>query len=120
LKKVDFGRKYEFKVDSNPRVGQYETASKWTKPTSKTAKIMKPTSSYKRPQEHNPEPGTYDGHLKSFGSETKSFQIGKKKQENYDPNLGPGYYQADAALDRIAHKTASVIIREDQYKGLRQ
>ena len=49
LKKIDFGRKYEFKVDSNPRVGQYETDTKLTKPASRTAKINKPTSTYKRP-----------------------------------------------------------------------
>jgi len=39
--------------------------------------------------------------------------MGKKYQENYDPNLGPGYYQADAALDKIASKTATAIIREE-------
>jgi len=53
---------------------------------------MQPTSSYKRPVENSPEPGSYDGHLNKFGSEIKSFQFGKKYQENYDPNLGPGYY----------------------------
>lgn len=78
MNKIDFGRKYEFKVDSNPKVGQYETDSKLVKPTSKTAKIHQPTSNYRRPQENSPEPGTYDGHLKSFGSEAKSFQMGKK------------------------------------------
>ena len=118
LNKIDFGKKYEFKVDSNPHVGKYDvnTASKLTKPASKAAKIMMPTSSYKRPVENSPEPGTYDAHLKSFGSEAKSFNFKGKPQENYDPNLGPGYYQADAALDKIANKTASVLIRENTFK----
>ena len=73
LKKVDFGRKYEFKVDSNPRVGQYDTDNKAIKPSSKSAQIREPTSTYKRPQENSPDPGSYDGHLQSFGSTAKSF-----------------------------------------------
>jgi len=34
MKGIDFGRKYEFKVDSNPYPGKYDTDSKLTKPNS--------------------------------------------------------------------------------------
>lgn len=73
MSKIDFGRKYEFKVDSNPKVGKYDTDSKLVRPSSKTAKIHRATSNYKRPVENSPEPGTYDGQLRAFGSEAKSF-----------------------------------------------
>jgi len=73
LKKVDFGRKYEFKADSNPCPGQYETDNKITKPASFSAKIVQPTSTYRRPVENSPEPGQYSAHLDSFGSKAKSF-----------------------------------------------
>ena len=52
LKKVDFGKKYEFKVDSNPRPGQYNVDSQYTKSRSKAATIMTKTSTYQRPAEH--------------------------------------------------------------------
>jgi hypothetical protein len=61
LKKVDFGNKYVFKADSNPRPGQYEVESSQTKHRSVAAKIMTKTSSYQKPAEHVPEPGQYDG-----------------------------------------------------------
>jgi len=77
------------------------------------ATIKEPTSGYKRPDEHSPEPGQYDANIGSFGSNAKSFKIGEKTQENYDPNLGPGYYQADAAQDRLSRKTTTAIIREE-------
>jgi len=51
LKKVDFGRKYEFKADGNPRVGQYDVDAglHQTRARSKAAKIMTKTSTYQRP-----------------------------------------------------------------------
>ena len=58
LKGIDMGRKYEFKVDSNPRVGQYNVQE--IKTRSQTAMIKQPTSSYRRPAEQLPEPGQYD------------------------------------------------------------
>lgn len=119
MKKVDFGRKYEFKVDSNPRVGYYEvdTALNQTKTRSKAAKIMTKTSTYKRPDEHSPEPGQYDGAVKNFGSETKKFTIGGKYIHKYDPNLGPGYYEGAKAQKSTLSRSQSAVIREPQFKG---
>ena len=113
LKGIDFGKKYEFKVDSNPRVGQYNTDNSVTKTKSISAQIREPTSSYRRPKENSPEPGQYDSGQNSFGKDTKSYEFGRKYAENYDPNLGPGTYDADNAKDAIGSKSRFAIIKED-------
>ena len=46
LKGIDMGRKYEFKVDSNPRVGQYNTDNAMTKTKTISATINKSTTNY--------------------------------------------------------------------------
>ena len=67
------GKKYDFKVDSNPRVGQYNVDNAMTKTRSKAATIMNKTTTYKRPVENMPDPGQYDQETLKFGKTTKSF-----------------------------------------------
>ena len=55
---------------------------------------MTATSGYRRPPEMLPEPGQYESPVK-FGKGLKGIDMGKKYETKYDPNLGPGTYQAD-------------------------
>ena len=49
LNKIDFGRKYEFKVDSNPPPTRYNPNKTLTKTRSVAAMIIQKTSNYQRP-----------------------------------------------------------------------
>jgi len=69
------GKKYEFKVDSNPKVGSYNPVDQ-SKPKAKGATITKKSTTYRKPAEINPDPGAYSGAYKSFAETTKSFKIG--------------------------------------------
>jgi len=51
MKKVDFGRKYDFKVDSNPTPTQYNPNNTLSKTKSHAALIKEKTSNYQRPPE---------------------------------------------------------------------
>lgn len=59
-----------------------------------------------------PEPGQYDGASKQFGSETKKFTIGGKYVHKYDPNLGPGCYEADKAQKSILSRSQSMAVMQ--------
>ena len=79
-KSFTIGGPYKWKPDSNPPIGGYDLDSgyKATHYNNRSAIIRPKTSPYKRPKEGNPDPGQYDKHLKPFGSDVKSFTIGKK------------------------------------------
>lgn len=114
LKKVaDMGRKYEFKVDSNPKIGQYDvdTGLNQTKARSKAARILTKTSTYKKAEEHVPDPGQYDAGNKNFGDGVKGRKWEGKYIHKYDPSLGPGYYEKDKALQSTLVRSQSAVIR---------
>lgn len=74
--KVDFGSKYEFKLDSNPPPGFYQPNFDVTKPHAPSATIN-PEEIPKRPQEPTPDGGSYDPH-KPFGADLKNVDFGSK------------------------------------------
>lgn len=114
MKRVDFGRKYEFKVDANPAPGKYNPDSALMKTRSQAAIITEKVSTYQRPPESLPDPGQYDGSFKKFGDDTKPFRIGEKKETKYDPNLGPGYYQQDEAIRNTLPRSQAAVIKESK------
>ena len=114
MKGIDFGRKYEFKVDSNPAPGKYNVESSITKNRSQAAVITEKVSTYQRPPEAVPDPGQYDAHLKKFGDDTKPFRIGEKKETKYDPSLGPGYYQQDEAMRSTLPRSQAAMIKDSK------
>ena len=71
------GGKYKWKPDENPAIGSYDTDNFYKSMNKSKSAFIKPeTSPFRRPKESSPDPGQYDGHLNSFGSNTKSFTIG--------------------------------------------
>ena len=65
-------------------------------------------SPYRRPKEQQPEPGTYDGHLKPFGAEVKgNIDMGKKYVTKYNDNPPPGIYNIEAADKQTKTKIRS-------------
>ena len=72
------GEKKPEVYNSNPGPGYYNPNDSMTK--SKVSFAVIKEESFKMPKsiESNPSPGQYDGHLTSFGSNAKSFTIGKK------------------------------------------
>ena len=98
MKGVDFGRKYEFKVDSNPVPGQYNTESSVVKTKSVAATIRQPTSSYRRPQEASPEPGQYQSKTITMGDNMKGIDMGKKYEFKPDTNPAPGQYNIESGV----------------------
>lgn len=66
------GSKYKFVPKEGPPPGLYEPKDSQTKPKTKYASINIEVSPERRPPEHQPEPGQYDGHLKPFGSGLKT------------------------------------------------
>ena len=58
--------------------------------------------------ESNPSPGQYDGHLTSFGSNAKSFTIGKKYQDKYNNNPGVGYYDPNESMTKSRTQAATI------------
>ena len=66
------GNKYVFKADSNPPVGAYnpDAADKIVRPKTRDV-LIKEESFYRKIPDPSPEPGSYSGHIKPFGSEVK-------------------------------------------------
>ena len=69
-----------------------------TKSRVKSAKIVKPSYSYKK-HEGTPAPGQYDGHLQPFGSNMKGVTMGSKYEFKPDSNPPVGYYDVDRGLN---------------------
>jgi len=101
------GSKYVFKPDSNPPVGAYDidSSKELVSSRSKAALIREEVSPYRRPKEETPAPGTYDSHLKPFGSELKhSASMGSKYIFKPDSNPPVGAYEAEKAKDAISFR----------------
>lgn len=68
-------------------------------PNSRSATIKKPTSAYKRPAEHLPDPGQYDSHLTPFGELKQKIDMGSKyKFKPLNDGAGPGAYHNDGSI----------------------
>ena len=99
--RIGMGSKYVFKPDSNPPVGGYNTDRGFDSisPSKRSAIIREPTSTYRRPQEKLPEPGSYDGHLVPFGKHKMSnVTMGSKYEFKPDKNPPVGGYFTDRAF----------------------
>jgi hypothetical protein len=115
---ITMGSKYEFKPDSNPPVGGYNTASGYAMTSnikrSRSALIRTEVHSFRRPQEKTPGPGEHDGHLDKFGSKvTHKMDFGNKYVFKPDRNPAPGQYNIDSGHMMSKASTKSAIIRED-------
>lgn len=117
------GRKYEFKADSNPGPGTYETerAEAAIRHYYKLGVIREETSPYRRPKEIGPSPGAYDGHLKPFGSGLKNVTMGgKNKFKPLTDSVGPGAYDFAYSQSTMLPRSRSAIIRNDTNPYRRQ
>lgn len=93
--KVNMGSKYKSKYNDNPGPGVYHTdrGHLATSKTARSAVIRENVSTYRRPDENLPEPGTYTGHLTKFGANVKSnINFGSKYKFKPDTNPPPGAY----------------------------
>ena len=112
------GRKYEFKPDRNPAVGQYEPNESQTKFNNKSVIIREEKSPYRRPKENNPDPGQYTGDVITFGKDVKTnIGMGNKYIFKADSNPAVGQYEVNESQTKFQNK--SVIIREDIVKQRR-
>jgi hypothetical protein len=111
---MTIGGKYKFVPDSNPAPGQYEPegAAAVVKPRSKAA-IIKEESGYRVPRENAPDPGQYDGHLKTFGYNERNMTIGGKYKFVPDSNPAPGQYEPEGAVGVTKPRTQAAIIKEE-------
>jgi hypothetical protein len=112
-----------FKPDTNPPVGAYDIdkAKEMVSSRSKAALIREDTSPYRRPKEQLPEPGSYDYHLKPFGSDVKGNPgMGRKYVFKPDSNPPVGAYEAEKAKDAISFRNLQTVIHEDFIKEKRK
>jgi len=96
------GSKYVFKPDSNPPVGGYdvESGDNATKFKNRYTIIREDVIKNKRQPEVTPDGGSYDGHLKAFGSDVKgNITMGSKYEFRPNSNPPPGAYEIDAAKE---------------------
>ena len=100
--KIDFGSKYEFKVDQTPPPGFYENDESKMKllPRGRSAFIYTNLVS-PRQREAGPGPGEYDGHLKPFGDLPQNMTIQGKHNFKPNDNPPPGLYEVDTGIDAI-------------------
>lgn len=104
---VSFGSKYKFKPDENPVVGKYdvEKSLDYLRPS----RAVKISGRYKTPvkgPEVTPDPGTYDRHLKPFGSIKKKIDFGSKYKFKPKEGPAPGQYDIESA-EKVVKKRAS-------------
>jgi hypothetical protein len=111
LKKVDMGSKYKFVPKEGPGPGTYSANESAVKSRVRSALIREDVSPYRRPQDTTPDPGTYDGHLTSFGSGLKKVDMGSKYK--FVPKEGPAPGQYSARDSVVKPRVKSVLIKEN-------
>jgi hypothetical protein len=105
------GSKYKFVPKEGPPPGYYENSSNVIKSKIPAAHIRTETSPYRRPEEITPDPGTYDGHLKTFGDGLKNIDMGNKYK--FVPKEGPPPGLYENSSDAIKPKVFAAHIREE-------
>lgn len=101
-KKIDFGSKYIFKVDRNPKVGYYSPSHSLTKSKSistiiKKAKDLSPSRTIFTKNDHA-STDRMSNPISSFGT-GKSFTIGTKREEPLKRTPAVGEYDVDKGLN---------------------
>ena len=98
---MTMGGKYKWKADNNPPIGGYnlDTGYSLVHPNNRSTIISREVSPFRRPKESNPDPGQYSQHIKPFGSDTKSFTMGKKYKWKADENPPIGGYDIDSGYN---------------------
>jgi hypothetical protein len=94
LKNVNFGEPYKFVPKEGPAPGQYSANESAVKPRIQSALIREDVSPFRRPVEVTPDAGSYDGHLKPFGSGLKNVNFGEPYKFVPKEGPGPGQYSA--------------------------
>lgn len=101
-KKIDFGNKYIFKVDRNPKVGYYSPNHSLTKSKSISTVIKTPKNTSPQrtifPKKNEPSTDKLRNSISSFGT-GKSFTIGTKREEPYKRTPAVGEYDVDKGLN---------------------
>ena len=118
MSNVTMGSKYEFKPDRNPPVGGYNIDSglNASKRRARSAHIKEPTSSFRRPTENLPEPGSYDNHLTPFAKgNMPNITMGSKYEFKPDRNPPVGAYDIDKGIKASSPNSRSATIREEVY-----
>ena len=101
------GSKYEFRPDSNPGVGEYESAyakEKIMKREGIYATIARPASPARRPKEEAPSPGDYQNDLNTFGNLPQKIGMGRKYEFKPDNNPAVGTYEPEKAFESTASR----------------
>lgn len=76
--------------------------------------IREDTSPYRRPKEQTPEPGSYDGHLRPFGSGlARNASMGSKYVFKPDSNPPVGAYELDESFTKSQRTTRVAVIKEE-------
>jgi hypothetical protein len=90
MNNITMGSKYEFRPNSNPPPGAYNTESGILAmlPNSRSAFIREEVSPYRRPKDKSPDPGIYDGHLSIFAADI-STRIGMGSKYVFKPDTNP-------------------------------
>ena len=102
---------------AGPGAYHNEESLKSTLPKSRAAMIREPTSKYKKPVEHSPDPGQYDSHLTPFGQLPNNIGMGSKyKFKPLNESAGPGAYFNERSFSATMPESRSVIIREQVMK----
>lgn len=121
LNRVTMGSKYRTEYDSKPGPGHYSPDSGKIKPSIRGVALMKDASrsprSHKFEKTMDPAPGSYDGHIKPFGYNSKAATMGGKYKTATDSNPAPGQYDPEGATALVKPKTkGAIIVRDSQFK----
>ncbi len=60
-------------------------------------------NSFARANDSNTSPGQYDDRNYQFGSNSKGFTIGEKRETRIESTVGPGSYDFDRATNLTKH-----------------
>ncbi len=65
------------------------------------------SNTFARANDSNTSPGQYEDRSYKFGSNSKGFTIGEKRETRIESTAGPGSYDVDRATNLTKHKTGS-------------
>jgi hypothetical protein len=113
---ITFGSKYQFKPDTNPPPGAYETDKgvNFISSRSRSVLIREDFIKQKRKPVPTPDPGQYDNHLIPFAADIKnSMTFGRPYEFVPNSNPPPGLYEPDLARELVSSRMRSAFIRKE-------
>ncbi len=113
MKSFTIGEKRETKLDGSMGPGYYNHERGDSQTKSKITTTVNMGSSpprnntFARANDSSTSPGQYDDRNYKFGSNSKGFTIGEKRETRIESTAGPGSYDYDRATNLTKHKTGS-------------